>query len=534
VIGPTDADLEVLRGACAAGAARHAIVRGDTCVLAVPIKATSSVIGGLLLVGAQRRVRADASDLTFLEGFAAGMGVAIDRARLAEQEHDRLERERRRLTGEVKELRSALHQVKLVYDSPAVENVVFDARRVADTDATVLIMGESGTGKGLLAQTIHQVSRRRTKPLVVVDCSAIPANLIESELFGHERGAFTGAITRSPGRMVQADGGTLLLDEVGELPLEVQAKLLRFVEERKLTSVGSHVARHVDVRLLAATNRNLLREVDAGRFRLDLYHRLSVVPLELPPLRDRQQDVLLLARHFLASFAAKYQKPVQRISPELEQRMLAYPWPGNVRELQNRLLRAVLLADEETLTLAHLPLNLEVAVAATGGKREPATPTSVPDASGAPGSDASLNDALAAAVNAAADLPAHLRPPLGRWLADDLVLAAFHRCDGVACRAATTIGVPDTTYARRLHRAQRDATLGTRPAYWSAVETAIARLVEANLAAPASASLLDVAETALLEQIERRFPNDARAGATLLGTSLPTFRRRVTGMAVAC
>ncbi len=314
-VAPTAADLDMLREACAARAARYAVDGAQRCALALPVIAASEVIGGVLMVGDTNRFRADVSDFTFLEGFAAGMGVALDRARLAEHERERGERERRRLAGELKELRSVLRQVKLVYQSAAVEDVVFDAKRVADTDATVLITGESGTGKGLLAETIHQVSRRRSKPFIIVDCGSIPPNLLESELFGHERGAFTGAITRNAGRIAQADGGTLLLDEVGEVPLDMQAKLLRFVETKHFTSVGSPHLKSVDVRVVAATNRDLEREVKAGRFRLDLYHRLSVVPLELPPLRKRHEDVLLLAQHYLDAYAAKYQKPVHKISP---------------------------------------------------------------------------------------------------------------------------------------------------------------------------------------------------------------------------
>ena len=439
---PVPVDLDLLRRACQEGAARH-VVRDDNRVLAVPVKAGAVVIGGLLMIGPPQRLRADASDLTFLEGFAGGMGIAIDRARLASQERERLERDRQRMAGELTELRAAVRQARLVHESRAVDDVVFEARKVADTDATVIITGESGTGKGLLAETIHHMSRRRRGPFVVVDCSAIPTNLVESELFGHERGAFTGALSRSPGRVVQADGGTLFLDEVGELPLEVQAKLLRLVEDKQFTSVGSHQSRRVNVRVIAATNRDLLKEVDAGRFRLDLYHRLSVVPLELPPLRDRDQDVLLLARHFLASFSAKYQKPACRLSPELERQMLVYRWPGNVRELQNRLLRAVLLADDETLTPAQLALPMDDA-AATGGTHanRTAAPGTLVSTTEHPRGARSpqLSEALATAVDAVVHVVPHMRPPLGRWLADDLVLVAFDECRGIGRRAAATLG----------------------------------------------------------------------------------------------
>jgi len=560
--GIENRDLLLLADVCRGGAPRHA-QRANYRVLAVPVRTSNAVVAGLLLVGPTERLRADASDLTFLEGFASGFGVAIDRARLIEQERDRGERERVRLASELKELRTAFREVKLVYTSPAVERVVFDARRIADTDATVLITGESGTGKGLLAQTIHQFSQRRTRPFVIVDCGAIPTNLIESELFGFERGAFTGAVTRNPGRILSADGGTLFLDEVGEVPLEVQAKLLRFVEEHQFTSVGSHVVRRVDVRVLAATNRDLLRDVGDGRFRLDLYHRLSVVPMELPPLRERDDDVVMLAKHFLAGFAAKYQKPVYQVSPELEQLMRTYHWPGNVRELQNRLLRAVLLADGDTLTPLHMPLSPEsaaptepprlgvvakAAVAAAGLVKDDYTPAPPPvlvDASvGAAVTprfvvDASapalpLRDALALAVAAVADAASRTQPPLGRWLADDIVLAALSHCDGVARRAAALIGVPETTYARRLERARRDAAHGTRPSYWAAAGATIARLVSSAPELPLQGSLLDAAEITLLEEIERRFPGDVRTGAALLGTSTITFRRRVTSLPLAC
>ena len=536
----SQAARDVLRDACAGRSARYGLIGEERCALALPVIASAEMMGAVLMIGDTNRFRADVSDFTFLEGFAAGMGVALDRARLAEQERERSDRERRRLAGELKELRSVLRQVKLVYQSQAVEDVVFDAKRVADTDATVLITGESGTGKGLLAETIHQVSRRRGKPFIIVDCGAIPPNLLESELFGHERGAFTGAITKNPGRIAQADGGTLLLDEVGEVPLDMQAKLLRFVEAKHFTSVGSPHLRHVDVRVIAATNRDLEREVAAGRFRLDLYHRLSVVPLELPPLRRRHEDVILLAQHYLDAYAAKYQKPVHTISPELTAHMLAYSWPGNIRELQNRLLRAVLLADDETLMPAHMVLPRELTIVAdtrAGRDDEDEVAERPAPASGAIAAVSAgllpLRDALARAVAAGADMAPHLRPPLGRWLADDLVLAAFHVGKGVASRAAAIVGLPDTTYARRLQRAQRDTGLSTRPTYWSAVSAALLPLVREHQAAPVDTSLLDVVESWLLVEIDRRCPNDARAGAALLGTSVPTFRRRTTSLDLA-
>ena len=217
------------------------------------------------------------------------------------------------------------------------------ARRVAQTDATVLIQGETGTGKELLARFIHRQSGRNDGPFVAVNCAALPETLIESELFGHEKGAFTGATGRRAGRFEAASGGTLLLDEVTEIPHGLQAKLLRALQEGEVVRVGASHPLTVDVRVIAITNRDLRREVAAGRFRQDLFYRLNVVSLRPPALRDRAGDIPLLARHFLRKYTALYRSPAQAFEGEAMQRLLAYPWPGNVRELENVVQRAVIL-----------------------------------------------------------------------------------------------------------------------------------------------------------------------------------------------
>jgi DNA-binding NtrC family response regulator len=227
--------------------------------------------------------------------------------------------------------------------------------RVADSTATVLLHGESGTGKELFARLLHDKSGRAAGPFVALNCAAIPEALLESELFGHEKGAFTGAVGRKAGRFERADGGTLFLDEVGDLSLGAQAKVLRALQEREVERVGGEGVLRVDVRVVAATNRDLAREVALGRFREDLYYRLAVVVLTLPPLRERGDDIRLLAEHCVARFACEHRRPTRAISREALALMAAYPWPGNVRQLYNVLERALLLADGPVLLPAHLP-----------------------------------------------------------------------------------------------------------------------------------------------------------------------------------
>jgi two-component system response regulator HydG len=226
---------------------------------------------------------------------------------------------------------------------------------VAPTDATVLIQGESGTGKELVARAIHQHSPRREKPFVVINCSAYPSTLLESELFGHEKGAFTGASRRRTGRFEQAHGGTVFLDEIGEISQTAQIKLLRVLQSQKFERIGGEQTLSVDVRILAATNKNLLDQVKAGKFREDLFYRLNVIPVELPPLRDRPNDIPVLARHFLKTFAQKQGKGVFEFGGETMRVLLSYGWPGNVRELENTIEHAVVLAKGGALEVIDLP-----------------------------------------------------------------------------------------------------------------------------------------------------------------------------------
>jgi DNA-binding NtrC family response regulator len=249
---------------------------------------------------------------------------------------------------------------RIIGEDPQLKQVSQQLHRAADTDATVLLQGESGTGKELFARTLHALSPRAEGPFVAINCAAIPETLLETELFGHEKGAFTGATTRKPGRFEMAHRGTLFLDEIGDLPLGLQAKILRALEEKRFERVGGTSSLHVDTRVVAATNRNLKAAVGARQFREDLFFRLSVFPITIPPLRVRTGDIPILAHHFVERFCRDLTKPTLMLSPSALEELRTYAWPGNVRELQNCIERAVILCDAESIQPRHLNLSFRL------------------------------------------------------------------------------------------------------------------------------------------------------------------------------
>jgi transcriptional regulator with GAF, ATPase, and Fis domain len=249
---------------------------------------------------------------------------------------------------------------QLIGNSPALEAVLEQVERVAPTDSTVLIQGETGTGKELIARAIHNISSRCGRPFIKLNCAAIPFDLLESELFGHEKGAFTGAIAQKIGRFEMADKGTLFLDEIGDIPLALQPKLLRVLQEQEFERLGSGRTHQVDVRLVAATHRNLTSMVKRNEFRSDLYYRLNVFPVLLPPLRTRSEDIPALVAHFVEIFGRKMGKPIENIPEETLSALSSYSWPGNVRELQNLIERAVILANDGVLPNTLPPTGTEV------------------------------------------------------------------------------------------------------------------------------------------------------------------------------
>jgi PAS domain S-box-containing protein len=296
---------------------------------------------------------------------------------LAEHERARLEQQNLYLQEEIK---SDHNFEQIIGRSPNLMEVLAQVGRVAPTDASVLITGETGTGKELIARAVHSASPRRNRPLIKVNCAALPAGLVESELFGHEKGAFSGAIARRQGRFELADGGTIFLDEIGELPPETQVKLLRVLQEREFDRVGGAAPVRVDVRVIAATNRHLLQEVKEKRFREDLYYRLNVFPVRLPPLRERQGDIPLLVQFLVNKFAQRIGKRLDGVGLETMQKLQDYPWPGNVRELENVLERAVILATGPTLDVASdlLPAPTKVKAVAEESSSVPAIPAAPP------------------------------------------------------------------------------------------------------------------------------------------------------------
>ena len=500
----------------------------------VPMVSGSASSGPSTSTARRTTFQPDSSDVMFLGGLAsAARGGA--RARAA----------RRAaappsgggaaaLEPELENLRRSLQEARLLHKSSAMDALLAVARRVAPTDATVLVTGESGTGKELLARTIHEMSPRRKGPFVVVDCGALPPTLMESELFGHERGAFTGADSRRAGRLAEAERGTVVLDEIGELPLELQAKLLRFVQERHVTPVGGR-PRPVDARLVAATHRDLRGDVAAGRFRQDLFYRLNVVHLELPPLRERPEDVLHLAEHYLERYALLYGRPARRLSAEAEAEALRHPWPGNVRELQNRIMQAVILGEGEEIRPAELlGLPASPGPARAGRTRLAAAAALLPQGRGRAveraaesGSPRTLSDAASLGPAAA--------PPLGRWLEDDLVLAAHAAAGGVLRRAAASPVFPRRRSAAATSRPRTRLSRGReqRGPGWQEVRRAAAAARRG--AAGGRPSRLDRSAEELLRLVESHATGRRRAGAArMLGdhaADLPAAGRGAGGPA---
>ena len=336
--------------------------------------------------------------------------------------------------GEPRRYRDVALPETLVGRSPAMIEVFKEVGRVARTEMTVLLMGESGTGKELVARAVHSNSGRSGGPFITVNMAALPRDLIESELYGHEKGSFTGAVERRPGKFELASGGTLFLDEIGELPIELQAKLLRVLQEREIDRVGGSRALPVDVRVVAATNADLARAVEEGRFRRDLYYRLAVVPIRLPPLREREHDVVLLARHFVAKYGEQIRGRPFTLARDAEPLLLAHGWPGNVRELQNVIQRALLQLAGTRLAAKDLA---------------PLLPAS-----------AAVERGLGGLVESVLDAPA---PQQGRYTAalhaveGPLIAAAMARTKGNQLRAAELLGMNRNTLRERMR------ALGMKP-----------------------------------------------------------------------
>jgi two-component system NtrC family response regulator len=343
--------------------------------------------------------------------------------------------ERKRLREEAHNLRDRLeHKYRfdaLVGESPEMLAAFKTIRQVAPSPSSVLLLGESGTGKELFAQALHQNSPRKNKPFVKVACAALPETLLESELFGHEKGAFTGALYTRAGRFEAADGGTLFLDEIGDISLTVQVKLLRFLEEREFERVGGNKTYRVDVRIVAATHRDLKKKLEDGSFREDLYYRLNVIEIHIPPLRDRGADIPLLAHHFITKYARLNSKEVKGLSDDAVALFLGHPWPGNVRELENAIERAVVLTGEPVLTPSHFP-TLRPRGAAEG----------------------------AAATAGGVSIPGSTLEAIER----EAILRTLEAVDGSTSRAAALLDISPRKIQYKLKEYQQRGTLADKPA----------------------------------------------------------------------
>ena len=332
----------------------------DLSYISVPIKLENRVIGALSVDRIYSQHAALEEDLRLYAIIASMISQAVKLRQSAQEERQRLIEENLRLTEELKD---RFRPSNLIGNTNAMQEVYDLIAQVSESEATVLIRGESGTGKELVAHAIHYNSLRAGKPFIKVNCAALPESVIESELFGHEKGAFTGAVSSRKGRFELAHGGTLFLDEVGDLSPALQIKLLRVLQEKEFERVGGIATIKVDVRLIAATNIDLEGFITEGKFRQDLYYRLNVFPIHIPPLRERKTDILLLADYFVEKYGKTSHKDVRRISTPAIDMLMAYHWPGNVRELENCIERAVLLSRDDVIHGHHLPPTLQTAEA---------------------------------------------------------------------------------------------------------------------------------------------------------------------------
>jgi DNA-binding NtrC family response regulator len=379
-------------------------------------------------------MRLGAFDFVRKEQLPFNLKIVVDAAIKAATEMQRAQKFEPSLTVEQ-------HQDSIVGQSPAMQEVFKMVGRISNSDAAVMITGESGSGKELVARAIHQYSARHDRPFLAINCAAIPENLLESELFGHEKGSFTGASAQRIGRFEQADSGTLFLDEVGEMPLSIQSKLLRVLQDGTFSRVGGNDTIRTNVRIVAATNKNLEAEILAKTFREDLFYRLNVVRLHLPPLRNRKEDITLLAEYFLKRIAAQKHKPQLQLSTEAAEVLESYPWPGNVRELENTIQRAAVLTTSDVLLPKDLPLG------------QP-TPVSAPGASVAGTAPANLDEAARFLFEAAAAQPGLELLP---WLEKEFTRRAMAATGDNQVRASKMLGITRATLRKRLEHLRAES-----------------------------------------------------------------------------
>ncbi len=407
----------------------------ETSFICVPIKDNQEVLGALsvdhpFISGYELK-----EDVRLLSIVASMVSRSVRLRMQFEIDKERLQEENERLQNE---LHQKFKLENFVGNSQAMQNVYDSIRQVTQSNTTVLIRGESGSGKELAAHAIHHNSQRANKPYIKVNCAALPETVLEAELFGHEKGAFTGAITSRKGRFELANGGTLFLDEIGDFSPVAQVKLLRVLQEKEFEPVGSNRTVKVDVRIIAATSRDLEKMVETGEFRQDLYYRLNVFPVNMPPLRDRKSDVLLLADHFAQKYAQENSKHIERISTGAIDMLVAYHWPGNVRELENCIERAVLLSNDGVIHGHHLPPSLQMP---TNKSNNPQANTLAYDNQGVTGSTKAAPGYNDSNLQLALDN-----------LERELIIEALKRCRGNCSLAAKELGITERIMGLRLKK----------------------------------------------------------------------------------
>ncbi len=502
--------------------------------VAVPMVAHTRLYGILFL---QASHAFDTSDTVFFKALADQLAGALDRLALAEAQIAASKSENRALRTELDTLRAQIAPPpQQVAESQVMREVLATVNKVAKDDVSVLILGESGVGKEVMAHTIHQDSPRRDGPFVIVDVTTLTSSLIEAELFGRVKGAYTGADEASPGRIAQAHGGTLFLDEIGELPLHVQAKLLRFVQEKQVIPVGGTESRYVDTRIICATNRNLTAEVSAGRFRTDLYYRLQVIQIAVPPLRERQADLPFIAQNLLAKFKSDHPRDITDLDVGALQKLMSYSWPGNVRELHNTLLRAYLTAEGGVITVDDIELTQELAaispqkdVFADAIDTSPIAQNPALPAGSAEEQWEVLRALLTGQFRA---LPRDQlkHAPIGRWLHDAVILTAYDFSGQVVRNAAKLLGVAETTLRRQIKQAQDNQAnpLNVTTEQWQLSQQALTDIITSLLKSHIeNTPFVDAIEAELVAIVIEFAGDDTKTGAAMLGVSPPTYRRRL-------
>jgi transcriptional regulator with GAF, ATPase, and Fis domain len=531
-------------------------------VMCIPLE-TSQGILGVLYLDSRLSIRVfNKEDLELLQALCRFVALHIENARFWDERRREELARREELEREIAALQESLRgQSMLVGESAAMQRLFAMLPRVAQSEASVLIYGETGTGKESIARLIHELSGRAHKPLIVVDCTTIPENLAESELFGHEKGAFTGAVARKIGKFEMADGGTVFLDEVGELPLKLQGKLLRVLEQQELERVGGGRVIKTDIRVIAATNRNLEQMMRAGEFREDLYYRLHVVRIEVPPLRERERDKILLAEFFLRRFAREYARRIEGFTEAARAALLRHDWPGNVREMKHRVQRAVILAAGPRIDVRDLQLESAgdpappaLAEARHGERADRATqePTPVPAgiaatraSPSAPGEPEEaplaaehrfwnrLDALLERLVRERLELPEGAAPGenvlarLECYLIDD----ALARTAGNKTRAGWLIGMERRQIIRRRERLRPFAGDAPPTGTLAALRTELQVLLQRrNLYDPSAVrheNLVEAVQRRLLRIACKAANRDVKRAAHALGVSPPEVRRYV-------